>query len=186
MLLLGDKGCKSFKATQEIKVQSFRSATGVPCDLGQITLPRISTISPMTQQQLPSTKLSNYGNTRETLKSLKQPSPSVLILKSILVGIKLHLCHCLQTTEFTGWFLAQARRHPLGSEMEIQASVISPLSPVSCVTVASYLTLPCLSFCIINQVCCQSPTLQCYCPCADHSQLLLHSCCPRCFIPKTS
>lgn len=71
MLLLGDKGCKSFKATQEIKVQSFRSATGVPCDLGQITLPRISIISPMTQQQLPSTKLSNYGNTRETLKSLK-------------------------------------------------------------------------------------------------------------------
>lgn len=39
-----------------------------------------------------------------------------------------------------GWFLAWARRHPLSNEMEIQASV-------SCVTVGSYLTLPCLSFC---------------------------------------
>lgn len=42
MLISGDKGYKKIRATEEIKVVSSGSATGVPGDLGQITLPRLS------------------------------------------------------------------------------------------------------------------------------------------------
>lgn len=42
MIILGDKGCKKFRATEEIEVLSFSSATGVPRDLGQITSPMLS------------------------------------------------------------------------------------------------------------------------------------------------
>lgn len=39
MLIFGDKGYKKFRATEEIKVVSFGSATSVPRDLGQSLYP---------------------------------------------------------------------------------------------------------------------------------------------------